>query len=855
MFRFPTKHRWLNVYPQSVFDNDKWVSPLANCDYFMNPYRFLPHSGAVCALALLLPAMLQAEPRSIPIPNHSFEASAHLSEPPNWTQIPGESQGWVEVRSFGANQVDFTPSGAVGNNYLEISLGLGDQSNLPNPYESVYAHSISLGPIQEETEYTLTVAVHVQDEWHTRWRDAGIGFRAGDTIVAMDWYGTASRPETEGEMGMLPVTDVIVGDAFVDQSITLSTWDDPSLVGEALTIVLGQRGNGAWLRGVHFDNVRLIADGPEPVGPTEPPPAPQQLEAEAVSHQRISLSWQHVSGEETGFELERGEGAGGYELIHRPEASVLTYTDVGLTAETSYSYRIRAVNEVGASAWSNVATATTAEPPPPAKMALGSNFWNFGWGSGRADYFRNGIDDWNTVDNPWRPEFLDEVSIYRVLRFMDQVPINSSTARTWADRTLPGQNHYNTDRGAVAYEWQIDLCNRVGVDYWVNVPHLTVEDYEQNPDDNYWTRLAELVKEHLDPELNVYVEYSNETWSGGTSFQQGDYAGQRGIAMGFTQDSYHAKFYFQTYAALRLHHIFLSVFGEEAHRVKTVVAGQDGSTVGLNRILHGLGYPRTSPTSETINPWGYMPDYYAVGSYISTGDGAASDIRQAWAAEVANRKQSYEVQLNALADSGMRLIAYEGGQHYTTNAHTFSQNPESYDMYMEWLEVAEDYFDLMMHYTHTGTWSSGGSWGAKHSTDQPIELAHRYRALRDYAERYTGPIEPPPPPPPAPIWDIAQLPAEDASGWIDEWLGWVYHDPESYPWSFIEPIGWAYVAGESRDDVWLFVNGADWLYSTAGDYPLCYFNATQSWLYHYKGTDEFYDWASDARVTLSGLLK
>lgn len=48
---------------------------------------------------------------------------------------------------------------------------------------------------------------------------------------------------------------------------------------------------------------------------------------------------------------------------------------------------------------------------------------------------------------------------------------------------------------------------------------------------------------------------------------------------------------------------------------------------------------------------------------------------------------------------------------------------------MEGLNAMQEYVELLLRYTRTGAWRSGGAWGTSHSTDQPIEEAHRYWAL------------------------------------------------------------------------------------------------------------------------------
>jgi predicted phage tail protein len=85
------------------------------------------------------------------------------------------------------------------------------------------------------------------------------------------------------------------------------------------------------------------------------------LTATAASSSQINLAWTDNANNETGFKIERCQGAGcsNFAQINTVGANVTTYSDTGLTASTSYSYRVRATNLGGDSAYSNTASATT----------------------------------------------------------------------------------------------------------------------------------------------------------------------------------------------------------------------------------------------------------------------------------------------------------------------------------------------------------------------------------------------------------------------------------------------------------------------------------------------------------------
>ena len=89
--------------------------------------------------------------------------------------------------------------------------------------------------------------------------------------------------------------------------------------------------------------------------------APSRLEASALSASQIGLRWQDGGGTEDGFRIERcaGTGCTAFAQVAVVGHDVTGYVDGGLARNSAYSYRVRAFNAGGVSAYSNTATAKT----------------------------------------------------------------------------------------------------------------------------------------------------------------------------------------------------------------------------------------------------------------------------------------------------------------------------------------------------------------------------------------------------------------------------------------------------------------------------------------------------------------
>ncbi len=86
----------------------------------------------------------------------------------------------------------------------------------------------------------------------------------------------------------------------------------------------------------------------------------------------IGLSWTDYADNETGFQIERSltSSGGDFSVIATVPANTTLYTSNGLTPETRYYYRIRAINNSGASLYTAVESTFTLPAPPAAPTGL-----------------------------------------------------------------------------------------------------------------------------------------------------------------------------------------------------------------------------------------------------------------------------------------------------------------------------------------------------------------------------------------------------------------------------------------------------------------------------------------------------
>ncbi|MCQ0092940.1 hypothetical protein [Roseovarius sp. M141] len=196
----------------------------------------------------------------------------------------------------------------------------------------------------------------------------------------------------------------------------------------------------------------------------------------------------------------------------------------------------------------------------------------------------------------FQPDFLAMLRGFDVLRFMDWMNTNDSPAQNWDRRARPDDFSYT--RHGVPLEIMIALAQQTGPDAWLTLPHLAGDDYMR--------AMAEVALDLIQPQEQLYVEFSNEVWN--MQFAQAKWADAQARALWGIKDR---GAQFHGLRASQVARIWSDVFAADGARAQlvNVVATQTG----------WLGLEADILTAPLAVADGFAPPADAFDAYAITG--------------------------------------------------------------------------------------------------------------------------------------------------------------------------------------------------------------------------------------------
>jgi hypothetical protein len=251
------------------------------------------------------------------------------------------------------------------------------------------------------------------------------------------------------------------------------------------------------------------------------------------------------------------------------------------------------------------------------------------------------------------------------------------------------------------------------------------------------------VKQKLHAQGKVYVEHSNEVWN--SMFDQSKYVQEKGAALNLSTDRYEAGL---RYHARRSVEIF-GLFGQQFEPARLVrVMGSQAASAWASATE--LDFPGAKGQTDAVAIAPYFGGDYGAPEQVArvrgmTPDQLLADIESTALPQAIGWMKEQAAVAKA---RGVKLIAYEGGQHLSgifgaendaalnTLFDAVNRHPRMKSVYTRYLDAWKaNGGELFVHYVNCMTYSKWGRWGALEALDQPREKAPKYDALMSFIEK------------------------------------------------------------------------------------------------------------------------
>jgi Ca2+-binding RTX toxin-like protein len=356
----------------------------------------------------------------------------------------------------------------------------------------------------------------------------------------------------------------------------------------------------------------------------------------------------------------------------------------------------------------------------------------------------------------YNPEWFQQIDDFRVLRMHGIQDTNFSKVKDWDDRIEKADQAFWSKTGQGApFEIQVDLANQTRSDLWITIPHLATPDFMK--------KAAEYIKANLDPDLKVYVEFSNEYWT--TIFDQHQYFIDLGKEL-FPNGQFSNG---QAYGVKvsEMTQIFKSVWtGKDADRLIPTITVDDifFGTKEADTVLNTPDYVAKGGKSPlqagvkfiaTDGYFGWFPGnaYFdgLLDGWMAQGEKKAFELGREYLLELIRNDLVPNWQKGAAIAKkyGLDFGVYEGGTllindagagkptnpKYTDFSNRFQQSAEAKQVYeyalAEWRKTGNGPFALFADIGRPGDYGDYGHWNAPDYKPEPRTTAFIEDNARD----------------------------------------------------------------------------------------------------------------------------
>lgn len=417
------------------------------------------------------------------------------------------------------------------------------------------------------------------------------------------------------------------------------------------------------------------------------------------------------------------------------EGDVVRVVSEGMTADGRHFAEVE-VNAAGEGIYLQLRDVNPNDP------MRNFNFWMPDW----QGHSFAGQRDWTpgSTESPFHPRFLESLQPFDNLRMMqllgtheygDDTAFEDHTV-SWEDRRLltdARQVQLDSISSGAAIEYVVELANTLQKDIWVNMPHAATADYVSG--------FATYVRDYLNPNLQVTVEYSNEIWNQLPWFPAYHWMTDQLAANGLTEADRTA------FAAAQIREdfdIWSQVFSGQQQRINRIVGPMPSDTAMTEELL---GHLAGAFDSVALNGY-YLPDYDE--RQLFTVNTTADDVLDtAWNSIATTlgfvrEQQDVVAQFEQQLGREIPVHLYEAGPHfdgmdptYQTAFSEASQSDRIYDLQQLMINGMYDLGIVELNdYQHTHRYADSpwGNFGSLTWQEQPIAEAEKFRSLIDTVE-------------------------------------------------------------------------------------------------------------------------